>query len=95
MVFGNGNKGDIIDIDKVDKSDSYIIKNLHNVRCLKHNLLSVSQICDKENRVQFTSGNCMITNKIFGNLVLKGKCTKIFTKLMSCLHLKMNGHVLV
>jgi len=40
---------------------------------LQHNLLSVSQLCDKGNHVGFTSNQCLITNIKSGEVVLRGK----------------------
>ena len=40
---------------------------------LQHNLLSVSQICDKVKNVLFTEKERRVTNLVTGNLVLLGK----------------------
>lgn len=45
--FGNGKQGEIKGIRKVGLSPSQCINNVYYVVGLKHNLLSVSQMCDK------------------------------------------------
>lgn len=39
---------------------SSTIENVYLVECLKHNLLSISQLCDVNKRVLFESSNCLI-----------------------------------
>ena len=51
MAFGNGKSGTIVSIGKIDESLSRSIDNVYFVDGLKHNLLSVSQLCDKDNLV--------------------------------------------
>ncbi|XP_070029439.1 uncharacterized protein [Nicotiana sylvestris] len=57
VSFGNGKKGYIIGVEKVGKSLTHSIKNVYYVNGLKYNLLSVSQIRDKGNKVEFLSKN--------------------------------------
>ncbi|XP_075106804.1 putative mitochondrial protein AtMg00300 [Nicotiana tabacum] len=59
VSFGNGQKG--------------YIENVYYVNDLKYNLLSVSQICDKGNKVEFLSKTCTITNLVTGEVVLMAK----------------------
>ncbi|XP_070052227.1 uncharacterized protein [Nicotiana tomentosiformis] len=51
--FGNGKKGYILGVERIGKSLSHSIKNVYYVNGLKYSLLSVSQICDKGNKVEF------------------------------------------
>lgn len=67
-------------IGKVGPYHSQAIENVYNVEELKHNLLSVSQMCDKENDVLFTSTACKITNSNSKKLILMGKSIKIVYK---------------
>lgn len=90
MGFDDGNKGDIIGIDKGGKSYFHAIENIYYVNCLKHNLLSISQMCNRGNHILFTSTVCIITSLNSRNLVLKGKRHKNFTKMILSLLLKMN-----
>ena len=53
--------------------DTHAIENVYNVNGRQHNLLSVSQICDKGNNVLFTEKECRVTNSVTGNLFLLGK----------------------
>ena len=54
VTFGDNRKGKIIGIDNVGKKRSPIIKNVLLVDGLKHNLLSISQLCDKEIKLFLT-----------------------------------------
>ena len=56
-------KDKIIAKGKVGRSSSHAIDNINVflVENLKHNLLSISQFCDKGNSVNFTSGKCIIS----------------------------------
>ena len=51
VTFRDNSKGKIIDIGNVDNEPSSIIENVLLVDGLKYNLFSISQLCDKENRV--------------------------------------------
>lgn len=62
VAFGNGKTGEIIGIRKVGKSVSQAIQNVYYVLGLKHNLLSISQMCDKRDNMLFTSADCTVTN---------------------------------
>ena len=73
VAFGNGKSGEIQGIGKVGSMDTHAIENVYYVNGLQHNLLSVSQICDKGNNVLFTEKKCRVTNSVTGNLVLLGK----------------------
>ena len=54
VAFSNGKSGTIMGIDKIGESLSNTIEDVYLVDGLKHNLLSVSQLCDKDNLVVFT-----------------------------------------
>ena len=73
MAFGNGKSETIVGVGKIGKSLSHSIDNVYLVDGLQHNLLSVSQSCDKGNHVGFTSNQCLITNINSGEVVLRGK----------------------
>ena len=72
MTFGDNKKGEIIAKGKVGKSSSHCIDNVFLVEGLRHNLLSISQFCDKGNYVSFTSNSCKITNTNTRKVVLEG-----------------------
>lgn len=64
VTYDDNNKGQILGSAKVGKTHSTSIENLLLVKCHKHNLLSISQIFDKGNKVIFDSSCCIIENKI-------------------------------
>ena len=51
ITFRDNSKDKIIGIGNVGKEPSPIIENVLLVNGLKYNLLSISQLCDKKNRV--------------------------------------------
>ena len=72
VTFGDNMKGEIIAKGKVGRSSSHAIDNVFLVENLKHNLLSISQFCDKGNSVNFTSDKCIISRSDTGDTVLEG-----------------------
>jgi len=62
VAFGNGKSGSIVGIGKIGESLSHSIEDVYLVDGLKHNLLSVSQLCDKDNLIVFTSNSCLVVN---------------------------------
>ncbi|GAB2294456.1 hypothetical protein Dimus_038299 [Dionaea muscipula] len=73
VTFGDDKKGEIIGIGKIGKSPSHFIDNVYHVKGLKYNLLSISQLCDRGNKVEFTMSDWKILNDKTGELVLEGK----------------------
>ena len=55
VAFGNGKSGEIHGIGKVGSMDTHAVENVYYVNGLQHNLLSVSQLCDKGNKVILSS----------------------------------------
>ncbi|XP_070048548.1 uncharacterized protein [Nicotiana tomentosiformis] len=51
VSFRNGKKGEIIGVEKVAKTDSHSIENVYLIDGLKYSLISVSQLCDRENEL--------------------------------------------
>ena len=60
VIFGDNSEGKIIGIGNIGKELSPIIENILFVDGLKHNLLSISQLCDQGNRVIFDNAKCTI-----------------------------------
>ena len=58
---------------KIGESLSHSIDCVYLVDGLKHNLLSVSQLCDKDNLVFFSPTRCLVVNMSTGDVVLRGK----------------------
>ncbi|XP_070025935.1 uncharacterized protein [Nicotiana sylvestris] len=73
VSFGNGKKGYILGVRRIRKSLSHSSENIYYVNGLKYNFLSISQICDKGNKVKFVSEICIVTNLITGEVVLVAK----------------------
>ncbi|XP_057986698.1 uncharacterized protein LOC131171245 [Hevea brasiliensis] len=61
VTFGDNGKGKIVGIGKVGKENSPILDKVLLVDGLKHNLLSVSQLCDKGCGVVFESKSCFVS----------------------------------
>ena len=53
VTFGDNAKGKIIGQSKISNDTSFLIENILLVDGLKHNLLSISQLCDKGFKVIF------------------------------------------
>ena len=62
MAFRNGKSGTIVGIGKIGESLSHFIDGVYLVDGLRHNLLSVSQLCNKDNLVVFSSNRCLVVN---------------------------------
>ena len=60
VTFGDNAKGKIVGEGKVGKSPNTTIENVLLVDGLKHNLLSISQFCDKDYKVVFESNKCVV-----------------------------------
>jgi len=61
-AFGNGKSRTIVGIDKIGESLSHSIDCVYLIDGLKRNLLSVSQLCDKDNLVAFSPTCCLVVN---------------------------------
>ena len=72
VTFGDNSKGKIIGIGNIGGNSLPLIENVLLVDKLKHNLLSISQLCDKGYRVVFESSRCLIENVIDGKLLFIG-----------------------
>jgi len=90
VAFENGKSGTIVGIGKICESLSYSIDNVYLVDGLQHNLLSVSQLCDKDNLVVFSRKQCLVMNINTRDVVLTGKRRKNVYK-VSILSLSQNN----
>ena len=63
VTFGDNAKCKIVGEGKVGKSPNPTIENVLLVNGLKHNLLSISQFCDKDYKVVFKSNKCVVFDK--------------------------------
>ena len=62
VTFGDNSKGEIIGIGNIGKCSSHCIEDVLLVKNLKHNLISISQLCDRGNRVIFEPTHCIVEN---------------------------------
>ena len=72
VTFGDNSKGKIIKIGSVGKNSSTSIESVLLVKRLKHNLLSISQLCDKEWKVVFESSKYEVININSNKTILTG-----------------------
>ena len=71
VTFGDSNKGKTIGYGVIRKG-KVTIKDVSLVEGLTHNLLSISQFCDKGMQCQFTTSNCFIKDGTSGVTLLTG-----------------------
>ena len=62
ITFGDNAKGKIIGIGEIGNPQSLSIHHVLFVDGLKHNLLSISQLCDMGNKVTFYPNNCFVSS---------------------------------
>ncbi|RVW24377.1 hypothetical protein CK203_093263 [Vitis vinifera] len=60
VTFGDNAKGRIIGQGNIGNDTSSLIESVLLVDGLKHNLLSISQLCDKGFKVIFEASHCII-----------------------------------
>ena len=72
VTFGDNSKGKIIGISGAGKNSSTSIESVLLVKGLKHNLLSISQLCDKWCKVVFESSNCEVIDINRNKTILTG-----------------------
>ena len=69
VTFGDDNKGFTTGYGNLEIGN-VIIENISIVEGLKHNLLSISQFCDKGFDMSFKKERCLISNRKGKNLAL-------------------------
>lgn len=79
--FGDNSKGYVVGIGNVGNSKTLLISDVLLVRNLKHNLLSISQLCDKGFKINFGKDKCHIEDDK-SNIIFKGIRKKIFISLV-------------
>ncbi|KAH9705964.1 hypothetical protein KPL70_012065 [Citrus sinensis] len=85
VSFGDNSKRKIIGIGNVGNVSSTLIENVCLVENLKHNLLSISQLCDKGYRVIFDESKCVIENACAGKVLFVGnRCVNVYTINIDC-----------
>lgn len=79
VTYGDNNKGRILGSGKVGAPPFTSIEDVLYVEGLRHNLLSISQLCDKGFRIKFTKEECLIQDEVSNEVQLIGKrCNNIF-----------------
>ena len=71
ITFGDDSKGFTMGYGLIS-TRNVIINEVALVDGLKHNLLSISQLCDRGNTVSFNSEACVVTSKKDNKVVLTG-----------------------
>ena len=72
VTYGDNNKGRILANGVIGNGSSFNIKTVLLVEGLKHNLISISQLCGKGFKVMFGPNNCFIYDA-YSSIVLIGK----------------------
>ena len=72
VTFGDNGQDKIIEIGKIQITPSTSIDGVLLVKGLKHNLISISQLCDKRLKVSFETSICIITNPKDNNIIFIG-----------------------
>ena len=72
VKYGDNNKGKILGIRDIGSS-STTIRDVLYVQGLQHNLLSISQLCDKGFQIYFSPNTCVLKNKSEQSMKLEGK----------------------
>ena len=73
FIYGDNNKGRILGIGKVGAPNFISIEDVLYIEGLKHNLLSISQLCDKGFKIRFTKDECLIEDEVTQEVMLIGK----------------------
>ena len=72
VTFGDDGKGHIVGIGKIQIITQTCLENVLYVVGLKHNLISISQLCDRGYKVLFESSLCIVTNPFYNSSILIG-----------------------
>ena len=100
VTFRDNLKGKIIRVGNIGGKSSPSIENVFLMNDLKYNLLSISQLCDKEFKIMFDHACCLILENdkvlFIGNI--KGNVYKIkiyvCIRIESCLIASINNSFL-
>src|SRR4051812_45106247 len=72
VTYGDNNRGAILGKGSVGNPSTTTITDVLLVEGLKHNLLSISQLCDKDFKVLFTNSGCTIEHTKKREIMFKG-----------------------
>ena len=73
VTYGDNNKGRILGKGTIGNESSLLIHDVLYVEGLKHNLLSISQLCDRGYQVTFKTNSCEICLPNSNDVLLIGK----------------------
>ena len=82
MTFGDNGKGRIIGHGSIGNNSLSLIENVLHVDGLKHNLLSIGQLCDKSFKVIFESSHCIIKDSHNDKIIFMSHRMKMFILLI-------------
>ena len=79
VTYGDNTKGKILGTGTVGNNSNTLIEDVLYVEGLKYNLLSISQLCDKNYNVSFNVKHCMVCNKNSDDvLLLRNRVNNIY-----------------
>jgi len=73
VTYGDNNKGKIHGRGTIGDKNTFLINDVLFVEGLKHNLLSISQLCDKGYQITFKPNTCEISMHKSREVLLIGK----------------------
>ena len=73
VTYGDNNRGRILGVGDIGGDDDVIIKDMLLAYGLKHNLLSISQLCDRDYKVTFEPNLCLTADSKTRETVLVRK----------------------
>src|SRR4051812_36104701 len=73
VTFGDNNKCKVVAIGNVGQDKNLLIKSVILVDGLRHNLLSISQLCDKGYKILFDNEVCYLYDLQIKNIITKDK----------------------
>ena len=82
VSFRDNSKGKILGIGNVSKVTSTLIENVCLVESLKHNLISISQLCDKGYKVALINQDVLLRMHVMEKFCLWEIDVAIFTQLI-------------
>jgi len=91
VTYEDSNRGRILGIGDIREDDKVIIKDVLLVDGLKHNLLSISQLCDKGYKITFEPNLCLITDsKSSETARVSKRVNNVYMLNVSCITSSMN-----
>ena len=90
VTYGDNTKGKILGVGIVGTPPSIQIEDVLYVEGLKHNLLSISQLCDRGFKIKFNKDECLIMDEATNEVKLKGiRSNNIFMITLDDLSMKV------